>query len=124
MNFPELKACILKLRQHYNARWTLIEDKGAGTSLIQQLKSEGVYPTGINPIGSKIERFSSASAAFEQEQVFFPLEASWLHCLEQELLGFPATKHDDQVDSVSQFLNWVLDRSLKEVRVGTTIGLY
>jgi hypothetical protein len=30
----------------------------------------------------------------------------WLDTLMLELLGFPNARHDDQVDSVSQFLSW------------------
>ena len=47
---------------------------------------------------------SGQSAKFESGQVYFPHEASWLRELEAELFAFPASRHDDQVDSVSQAL--------------------
>lgn len=54
---------------------------------------------------------SAASIAFEQGNVYFPRNRpEWLSTLEHELLAFPGCKHDDQVDSVSQFLNWALSR--------------
>ena len=34
----------------------------------------------------------------------FPRGASWLAGLETELFSFPASRHDDQVDSISQAL--------------------
>jgi predicted phage terminase large subunit-like protein len=43
--------------------------------------------------------------------VFFPERAPWLPELEAELFAFPGSKHDDQVDSISQALN-VHDPSL------------
>ena len=42
----------------------------------------------------------------ESGRVYIPKEASWLADLQHELLNFPNSKYDDQVDSVSQFLNW------------------
>lgn len=33
-----------------------------------------------------------------------PRDASWLKAFEDELMQFPHGKHDDQVDSVVQFL--------------------
>jgi hypothetical protein len=35
-----------------------------------------------------------------------PAEAPWRNDFLLELLAFPTGKHDDQVDSVSQFLGW------------------
>jgi predicted phage terminase large subunit-like protein len=102
----------------------LIEDTGSGTALIQQLRHEKINCTAIKPIGDKIERLASASIAFEQRRIFFPQNASWLPELERELLGFPKTKHDDQVDSVSQFLNWALTDGRYFVGSGRTIGYY
>ena len=43
---------------------------------------------------------------FEAGHVFFPNDAPWLAVLMNELLAFPNGRHDDQVDSVSQFLKW------------------
>ena len=39
-------------------------------------------------------------------KVFLPREAPWLAEFRRELQGFPRGRHDDQVDSFSQFLNW------------------
>jgi transposase len=39
--------------------------------------------------------------------VLLPGRAPWLQDFQTEILQFPAGKHDDQVDSLSQFLNWV-----------------
>jgi phage terminase large subunit-like protein len=34
------------------------------------------------------------------------VEHVWLRALKAELLAFPASKHDDMVDSVTQLLSW------------------
>ncbi len=40
-------------------------------------------------------------------EVLLPRDAPWLEGFRRELMGFPNARHDDQVDSVSQFLNWL-----------------
>jgi predicted phage terminase large subunit-like protein len=47
---------------------------------------------------------SAESARFEAELVYFPERAPWLADLETELFSFPGSRHDDQVDSISQAL--------------------
>jgi phage terminase large subunit-like protein len=44
------------------------------------------------------------SAKIEAGHVHVPKEAEWLDSFLLELLAFPHGRHDDQVDSVSQFL--------------------
>lgn len=41
---------------------------------------------------------------FERGQVWLPGEAPWLRAFELEFISFPHGKHDDQIDSVVQFL--------------------
>jgi predicted phage terminase large subunit-like protein len=85
----------------------LIEDKGSGTSLIQELRVNNVGVIAITPEGDKITRCAAISAQFEAGSVFFPKSAPWLDNLKAELLGFPNAKYDDQVDSVTQALSWM-----------------
>lgn len=40
-------------------------------------------------------------------QVILPKKASWLETFEQEF-SFPNSKHDDQIDSMTQFCNYKL----------------
>ncbi len=39
--------------------------------------------------------------------VLLPESAAWLQDFQTEILQFPHGRHDDQVDSLSQFLAWV-----------------
>ncbi len=45
-------------------------------------------------------------ARIEAGHVVLPRNAPWLGEFLTELLAFPHGRHDDQVDSVSQFLKW------------------
>jgi predicted phage terminase large subunit-like protein len=50
---------------------------------------------------------SAQSARIENGQVHLPQCAPWLEDFRTELLQFPKGRFDDQVDSLSQFLNWI-----------------
>lgn len=108
LEYPELKRKIIELAEKYDPETILIEDKASGQSLIQDIRSESRLPiVAVNPINDKVTRFASVSTMLEAGKVLFPKKAMWLADLEAELLAFPNAVHDDQVDSISQFLTWV-----------------
>jgi len=112
LEYPDLKKNCLNMYKKYNPNTILIEDKGSGISLIQDLKSfMPVIP--INPCGDKIFRMSSESAQIESGLVYLPNSAAWLIDYESEISGFPNTDHDDQVDSTSQALTYVKNSVMK-----------
>jgi predicted phage terminase large subunit-like protein len=105
--FPELKRRIYAQRAAFAATTVLVEDAGVGTGLIQQLRAEGLYVIARRPDRSKIDRMAAQSAVIEAGRVFLPRAAPWLDAFRTELLAFPQSRHDDQVDSLSQFLGWI-----------------
>jgi predicted phage terminase large subunit-like protein len=108
LNFPELKRAILDLFKKYNPEKLLIEDKGSGTSILQELKYEYIWCLeAYNPQqgSDKLMRLAKQSVKFENGRVYLPKQAPWLDEYIQEITGFPGTKHDDQVDSTSQALD-------------------
>jgi len=111
VDYPELRRAVSRLREKYAGAALLVEDKGSGTSLIQDLRAENRAVIGINPEGDKLTRTAKASARFEAGAVFFPKAAPWLSGLKAELLGFPNVRYDDQVDSVTQALAWIEKRT-------------
>jgi predicted phage terminase large subunit-like protein len=108
VDYPDLKRLVLSLRSRFAPDAVLIEDKGSGTALIQELASTGSpFPIAIDPKGDKLMRMHVQAAKVEAGQVYLPRQASWLGEFLFEVLAFPRGRHDDQVDSLSQFLNWV-----------------
>ena len=85
----------------------LVEDKGSGTSLIQDLRRDGVPVISIRPEGDKVSRLFANQAQFESGSVWFPQDVAWMPDLVSELMAFPSVRHDDQVDSISQALTWI-----------------
>jgi predicted phage terminase large subunit-like protein len=57
-------------------------------------------------------RLHDQTTAFEDERVLFPKEAPWLADYLKELAAFPGGKHDDQVDSTSQALEYLTNRKV------------
>ena len=117
VDYPELRRAVWRLREKYAGASLLVEDKGSGTSLIQDLRAENRAVIGINPEGDKLTRAAKTSAQFEAGAVFFPKAAPWLSALKAELLGFPNVRYDDQVDSVTQALAWIEKRKQSYVPI-------
>ncbi len=82
-------------------------DKVMRMSAIQELYDYDIPAIGIRSEGDKVMRMSAQIAKIEAGAVHLPRQAAWLDALKSELLAFPQGLHDDQVDSISQALNWI-----------------
>jgi predicted phage terminase large subunit-like protein len=102
-DFPTLRRKVSEQAKLHKASQILIEDAGFGTALIQELKT-ALSVVAVKPEYDKKIRIAIQSTKFENGQVFFPKEVPWLRDLEDELFAFPNSRHDDQVDSISQAL--------------------
>ncbi|HEU5046643.1 MAG TPA: phage terminase large subunit [Rickettsiales bacterium] len=107
LDFPELRKKIPSLKQQFGADVVIIEDKGSGTGLIQQLRSEGFGVIEYKPVGDKKDRAVAQSAHIEGGKVYLPEHASWLEDFRMEIASFPYGRNDDQIDALSQLLDWV-----------------
>ena len=123
VDYPALKAAVLSQATLWRPRRVLVEDAGAGTSLVQELHGKESGILAVKPEGDKASRMAVASAKFEAGQVLLPERASWLPDLEAELFVFPVGRHDDQCDSISQalldqnnsFLTWMTREDWEEL---------
>jgi len=107
MEYPELKRAVCEQCQAFAAEVVLIEDKASGTQLIQELIGQGLHAvTRYQPQADKIMRMHAQTAMIENGFVHLPKEAAWLAEYLHELTVFPKGKHDDQVDSTAQMLDW------------------
>ena len=107
MEYPELKREVRVRYERFRLSVVLIEDKASGTQLIQELVQEGLYAvTRDQPQTDKVMRMHAQTAMIENGFVHLPKEAAWLAEYLHELTVFPNGKHDDQVDSTAQMLDW------------------
>ena len=118
LDYPDLKRAVWEQARRYRHPKVLIEDKGSGTQLIQELKREGLLiirayepPTGAD----KVMRLFAQSHHFESGKVMLPSTASWLDDYRRELTAFPGSKHDDQVDSTTQALHYMASNTGAEI---------
>jgi predicted phage terminase large subunit-like protein len=114
LDYPSLKAKVEELATASPADKVLIEASGTAIALVDELRFRVRGIVGITPERDKVTRMSIASALIEAGQIFLPEHASWLAEFEAELLAFPGSRYDDQVDSVSQALNHAKSSSLWE----------
>jgi predicted phage terminase large subunit-like protein len=111
MDFPELKRTIVELAKRHQAKIVLIEDMASGTSLLQELRADNFPYARPAPRleGDKVMRLHAQTAKIEGGSVLFPHDAPWLDTYLRELLSFPNSKKDDQVDSTVFALAWVTE---------------
>lgn len=118
LEMPELCRKVIELSDRFNPEQVLIEDKGSGTALMQALRAQYFHKaTAYLPKGDKLVRLGGVTPTIEGGHVLLPASAPWLDDYLHELCGFPGTKHDDQVDSTSQALQWIREQ-------GDTGGLF
>ncbi len=115
LEFPELIAKVIELYDRFGATHLLMEDASSGSSLIPELRVR----SRCNVIArrtsmDKVARVDSISGALEAGRVLLPRDAPWLAEFERELLAFPHVRHDDQVDSLTQYVMWANDRAASQ----------
>jgi predicted phage terminase large subunit-like protein len=103
-DYPSLKARAIEHARIHRPERILIEDAGVGIALIAELSATGLPAIAVKPESDKVTRMFVQSEKFARGSVYFPECAPWLADLEAELFAFPNSRHDDQVDSISQAL--------------------
>ncbi|KJV68855.1 phage terminase large subunit [Candidatus Neoehrlichia procyonis] len=106
IEYPLLKKQVVQLAEYWHPNVILIEGKASGIQLIQELSNTTLSIIQVNPVDSKIIRLYKVIPIIESRRVFLPYNAVWLDDFEQEILSFPNTCYDDQLDSVTQYLYW------------------
>jgi predicted phage terminase large subunit-like protein len=111
--FPQLTGKIFEMAQRFEATDVIVESAGAGQALVQQIQQKinqmshrPFMLSWSNPRQDKATRLMSQSPEIEAGRVYLPTEADWLDLFRAELLDFPNGANDDQVDSLTLFLEW------------------
>jgi len=116
LEYPDLKRRAQELAAQFKPHTILIEDKASGQQLLQDLKRETALPIlAVTTSTNKITRFAAISAMIEAGRLMLPHNAPWLAAFEQELLNFPHGKHDDQVDALTQYLDYLRKSSFDKL---------
>jgi len=109
LDYPQLRRAVIDQHRRFPCNTVLIEDKGSGIQLLQDLRREGLPLRAYAPTpgNDKEMRVHAQSAVFENGRVLLPTDAPWLTEYVRELTTFPGAKFDDQVDSTMQALDYL-----------------
>lgn len=106
--YPGLKRKFSDSAAQWKPSAILIEDRASGQQLLQDARQETTLPViAIRPKGSKVVRFAAISALIEAGRLVLPRHAPWLVDFEAEIVSFPHGVHDDRVDALTQYLDWM-----------------
>lgn len=89
--------------------------KAIGPFLREEMIREGTYPNIVmlkHQGKDKMQRARNIQARMRARSVLFDKGADWYPDLEDEMLRFPRSKHDDQVDAMA-YLGMLLDRMVE-----------
>jgi len=101
LEYPNLRRRVLAMAEKWQPTAILMEDKASGQSILQDLKQTSKLPLiAIMPKHNKLQRVAAISPIIEAGKLFLPKTNTKL---------FFRTKN--MVDSISQFLNWVHNKS-------------
>jgi predicted phage terminase large subunit-like protein len=112
----------LRLITQHRPRTILVEDASSGPGLAKMLEEHHhrcvLWPTAGM---SKEERLEPHLHMFAEGRVLIKNNQPWTADLANEWLRFPFGKHDDQVDAMTQYLNWAAEKlpSTKSIITGT-----
>ena len=121
--FETLKAKIIEVKQRYEPATLLIEKSPISFGLIQSLRERSINVTTYEPDTDKRTRLINQTDLFAGGSVCLPQRAPWLEEFVAELLAFPS-RHDDQVDALTQGLAWGRQPWAFQVTSGIVTGLW
>lgn len=129
LTYPDLKP---RLLDEYDSLYgepgkkvdlMLIEDKGSGISLIQDLQRAGVMVRAYNPgRADKMQRLHMVANIIAAGRVYIPesmvnegMPRDWAEPFINQICSFPESTHDDYVDSCTQALRLLRDMNFLNI---------
>jgi predicted phage terminase large subunit-like protein len=96
----------------------LVEDKANGPAIVDHLKNEISGMTEAPPHGDKEARAHAVEPYWSSGNVFLPHPsiAPWINDFVNEVTKFPASKNNDQVDSMTQALDYLGKSAIKRLK--------
>jgi predicted phage terminase large subunit-like protein len=108
LNFPDLCSAVDTQAKKHRPNAILVEEQASGTPLIDECKiRKGMSNIfGWRPKTDKRTRMNGETPKLESGCLVLPKSAPWQEEFLMEYLAFPNGRYDDQIDALSQFLNW------------------
>ncbi|MCA9508978.1 MAG: phage terminase large subunit [Myxococcales bacterium] len=116
MSFSETLSAIRKIAMNYpQSSAHIIEEKANGSAIIDMLRDEIAGLRAVLPEGGKEARAHAVEGLWSSKKILLPDHkiAPWIDEFIREVLEFPSSINDDQVDAMTQALTWLRERTLK-----------
>ena len=108
LDVAAIEAEIRRLRdKHRPINVVLVEDKANGPAVVQRLKTEIPGVLEVNPKGGKLARMVAAAPEWQAGDWYVSRNAPWTEPFVDQLTMFPADRHDDMVDAMTQAACWL-----------------
>lgn len=119
-------------RQQWGSRYlaTLVEDKANGPAIKSELEDVIPNMVMVNPMGDKIERAAAITPEQNSGGIIIPHRsvAPWVGDADTGMINrfrtFPNTDFDDEIDALSQGVNWLNAEAMKyrPIMIDPTLG--
>jgi predicted phage terminase large subunit-like protein len=104
----EMRDAVIRLLQRHRVEKVLIEDSASGPGLHTMLAEKGLRSE-LRPVGgrNKEERLEKHLHFFVDRRIYVLNNQSWTVDFRNELVRFPVARHDDQVDALTLYLEYM-----------------
>jgi predicted phage terminase large subunit-like protein len=112
LEFPDLVKAVLRQHQKHRPNAVLIEEQASGIPLVQEVRKRGlnnVIP--VQPHADKLTRMMGRTSMLEGGSLILVRSIAGLDDFVAEFLAFDIGKYKDQIDALSQFLDYCARRS-------------
>lgn len=105
--FTQQLAAFKRTAQRYpQCTHHLVEAAANGAAMVDTTRRSIPGVTPVKPLGGKVERWQAVTPLMEAHKVA-TIGGAWLQALRDEMVVAPNGRHDDQLDSFAQALNWL-----------------
>jgi predicted phage terminase large subunit-like protein len=106
--YREFRDAVRQLIRQYRPTAIIIEATGNGPALLSDIRSQlGMEVIPVTPRDDKVTRLRRHRKTLRCGAVLLPESAQWKDEFLGEVILFPYGTYDDQVDAMSQFLDWI-----------------
>jgi predicted phage terminase large subunit-like protein len=111
-------------KRKYRPSAILVEATGQGPALLSDIRTEeGMEIVPIIPHEDKVSRLLKHADVIHSSLVALPEAAPWVVEFIDEVVQFPNGRFDDQVDALSQFLDWIAEHPYVAKRLPRALGV-
>ena len=108
VSYREFRDAVRQFVRQYRPTAILIEATGNGPALLSDIRPQlGMEVISVTPRDDKVTRLRRHRNTLRSGVVVLPETAQWKDEFLEEVVLFPYGAYDDQVDAMTQFLDWI-----------------